>query len=301
MAKKGLEKKKNLILEALQYGCLQADLQAVEAVLSQNQPLSAEEEPSVIKRWVGELFAQFENAPRRLLAEELETKKKEAEKAIVDFAASKKAIELWDNQEALQKYIDKALFKKDKNGNQRVGFALAFMIMQKRSYQFPEQALSAASMALFGDAERMGELQGLLQANYLNITAQEETQMQGILRVFQEVLSDVKEVLPAWAFDLFTLRGRLRFSIGKTRVENLSEYNENVFLASGLTVLQAARTYLKAEDWASLADDFLKSVNDLRADVEYVWVVETFGANENHARLSTYDRAVARLAEIARG
>ena len=299
MTKKGLEKKKKLIAEALQYRCLRADIEAANAAIAENQPLQVNREAPIFKRLVGELIAQFENAPRAQMLEMLEKKKAEAEKALASFAGSKKAIELSNNPEALCKLMDKSIFKKDKNGGKRIGFALAFMLTASEAYQYPQACLASASELLFGNTEYMGELRLQLQKNYRSITAQEETQVQSVVRIFYDVLSDVREAMPSWAIDLFTLRGKLRFTHGKRRAESLLEQNENAFLAMQLTVLSEIKNGVDSAEWSVLADGLLKEIGNLRADAEYIWVIEGQERENCKARIAVYDRAVARLATIA--
>ena len=69
-------------------------------------------------------------------------------------------------------------------------------------------------------------------------------------------------------------------------------------LALKATLAKEAKQNADEEGFKSIADEFLQSVDDLRADAEYLWIIERTDAAAAKAKVSAANRFTDRIAAI---
>lgn len=299
------KKAEKLLAQNLAYLRLQGDLWAIEAELSQMQ-VQADKQPQsdIFQRFLLLIKDEIKNGLIRKNAEELEREKAQAVDAITAFENTygKKAYALAKNPEKLQKYIKKKAFKKDKNGLERVRFALAFALDGTNNYRRGSESMQVISETLFDDPAQMSTLCESLRTNFNAIRERSIVDIQtgwmkswGMLSVL--LLSDI-------AMSVTGALSLMEYVKNKKKIDQafkaISPDEMHALLAIKLTVLEEGKKVLGETEYKELIDDFLRHIDSIRSDSEYTWLVENEEIAESKERIGLCDRCIARLAQIVK-
>lgn len=286
------DKIKNLCIANLTYCRLKADLAAVELEIAGNSPVTETAESNVFKKIWNKAKTALDNEIRKKTTEELEKEKAAALKELARFESqySAKELQLAKDSVKLKKFIDKALLKKDKNGLNRVQFALSLILDTRYTYQRPMQSIQIVSDLLFDDATYMQGLYELLSKNIKYLR-------NDVIPTVDELFSLVPS-LGNVSLQSFINRQKQRDF--KASIEKLSANQVGTILAVKLTLVEKAKTLLSYEDWENLIDETLQFIGDIRADAEYRKVFTGQDDGVSDEVFSLCSSAVNRLAEIAK-
>ena len=286
------EKIKNLCMANLTYCRLKADLAAVELEIAGNGPVAEMDENNFFKKIFNKAKTVIDNEIRKKTTEELAKDKVAAKTELARFKGqySDKQLTLAGDSLKLKNVLNKALFKKDENGLERLNFALSLLLDDRYTYQRPAQSLQIVSHILFDDECYMQDLFDTLYKNfkYLHNT---------VIPSVNELLS-LAPSLGNVSLQSFINRSKQRNF--KSSLEQLSTDQVGAILAIKLTVVDKAKETLSHEEWENLVDETLGFISDVRADAEYkkVFTTEDLLAAETVFTLCAL--AVNRLAELVK-
>lgn len=296
------EKIRERIIDNLTLCRLEGDLLAVEAAIRDSAPRSASTEGSAARRFFDGLKTEIDNTLRRFHTAELSVDKERAKNALAAFRAGHKAeeLELAKDSDAFAKYINKHLFKNDRDGRGRLAFALMFAIDGKdREYQFPKESLEVVSEILFDDPKKLGRLYAQYESNFIKLHT-------GGLSDFEIGLGIGSGLGGALALSLlpFTVTGAatlisyiLKRRSAKQALASLSATEAYTTLAFGLTLIEASEG-VSESDKKEMADELLERISNIRADAEYKWAVEGESVPECREKIRACELAFKRLTEI---
>jgi hypothetical protein len=233
---------------------------------------------------------------------ELSVDKAAAEEAIKEFrkAHDEKELALAKNTDELRKYIDKKLFKNDKDGIGRLSFALVFAIDERnQEYQFPRESLEVVSEVLFDNPKTLGSVYALYKNNYEKLQKPFGSDFEvgfGLGTGLGGALA--LSLLPASVTGVVSL---ISYVMNKRAASaafaNMSPNETNAMLAFNLTLIEATNE-LSEKKRKEMIDELLESINNIRSDAEYKWLVEKEGIPECQEKIAVCDRAIARLGKI---
>ena len=299
--KRKRERIKQNIATNLTYCRLQGDLYAVEAALRDNEPKVVIDEGGPIRRLINKIINDVNNTARRCNTYALTADKAMAMKALDAFRAEHSASELKlsENTDEFASYITKKLFKKDKDGLERLSYALLFAIEERNNeYQCPEESLEVVSEILLNDPKALGRLYSTYKSNYMSIsTASTEFEKGlGLGMGFGGVIA--LSLLPIGVTGALSLieylRNRKRANIA---FATMSQGEANASLAFYLTMIEASRNI--AEDKRKeMIDELLERVTNMRADAEYQMYVELENAPECREKIRVCEATLKRLGSI---
>lgn len=300
--KRKREKVKEIIMNNLTYCRLKGDLLAVEASIRDSAPRTVYEDGSAVKRFINGIINEINNAARTLTVHELSVDKARAERALASFRAchSEKELALSENTEELKRYINKKLFKNDKDGLRRIAFALVFAIDERnQEYQCPEDSLEVVSEILFDDPKRLGHIYSLYKRNYTKILKPFPGDFESGMGLGTGLGGALAmSLLPMSVTGLLAIVGYvLNKRANNAAFANMSPSELNASLAFRLTVLEAA-TELSDKKRKEMIDELLEHVGNVRADAEYRWFVEGDNIPECREKIETCDLTLARLGKI---
>lgn len=286
------DKIKNLCIANLTYCRLKADLAAVELEIAGNSPVTETAESNFFKKIWNKAKTALDNEIRKKTTEELEKEKAAALKELARFESqySAKELQLAKDSVKLKKFIDKTLFKKDKNGLNRVQFALSLILDTRYTYQRPMESIQIVSDILFDDATYMQGLYELLSKNFKYLR-------NDVIPTMDELFSLVPS-LGNVSLQSFINRKKQRDF--KASIEKLSANQVGTILAVKLTLVEKAKTLLSYEDWENLIDETLQFIGDIRADAEYRKVFTGQDDGVSDEVFSLCSSAVNRLAELVK-
>ena len=311
MTKRKRNRIRQTIITNLTYARMQGDLLAIEAAIRDNDAKAKEEERTAAesmqemtlwqKFWNG-VKAEYRNSLKRISAIELADKRERATRDLDAFksAHSEKELRLGADPEALKKYMEKMLFKKDGDGRDRLAFALIYAIDDKHAYQFPAESLEFVSEIFFDDPKRLGALYSKFTENYVALNKSCYTEFErglgvgiglGGLATFS--------ILPAAVSGAVAL---IRYICGEVNArescEKLTAGEAYTTLAFGLTLIEASIGKASDETVRDMIDEQLEHIDSIRADAEYTWTAERNSVDECRERIAACDRAFKRLTEI---
>ena len=300
--KRKREKIRQNIIDNLTLCRLNGDLLAIEAAIRDNAPTAASDEGGIVKKFITGIFSDISNAAKAYNVRELSVKKEEAKEAIASFRASHSAsdLKISENTDEFRKYIDKHLFKKDKDGLGRVAFALVFAIDERnQSYKFPEESLEVVSEIIFDDSKKLGKLYNAYKTNFEKIQKPlvgDFGRGFGLGSSLGGIL--VRSMLPFGVTVFATVVGHyINKRIAQEAFSTMSAGETNSTLAFRLTLIEAA-VDLPEKKQKEMIDDLLTDIGNIRSDAEYRWYVEQENIPVCQEKIETCDLALARLAKI---
>ena len=300
--KRKREKIRQIITDNLTLCRLNGDLLAIEAAMRDNAPTAANEDGGPVKRFINGFFNDLSNAAKSLNVRELSIDKEKAKDAISEFRRthSESDLKMSEDLDAFRKYIDKHLFKNDKDGQGKLAFALVFAIDDRTgSYRFPEESLEVVSEILFDNNKKLDQLYGAYKRNFEKIQKPfvgdfEKgfglgTSVGGIL---------LSSILPFGVTVFATLAGNF---INKRRTQEafktMSPGETNSTLAFRLTMIEMSAD-LGEKKQKEMIDELLTDISNIRSDAEYKCYVEKDNIPECNEKIMTCDLTLARLGKI---
>ena len=297
--KRKKEKIKQNILDNLTLCRLKGDLLAVEASIRDNAPKSEpEEEGGTFKRIFNGIINEINNAARTINTRELSTDKEKAKTAVNAFRAkySENELRLSEDIEAFKKYIDKQLFKKDRDGLGRISFALMFALDDKgHEYQYPEESLEFVSEIIFDDHKRLGDLYARFKNNYISLDASTRSELKGVRKLFSTIALSLS---PMRISGVSTFSNYVLNKLGlRDALKSMTPGEAGTTLAFYLTLLEEI---IKADESKKkeAVDELLGKIDNIRADAEYKWFVEGDSIPDCQKKIEICDLAIARLGKI---
>lgn len=300
--KRKQEKIRQNIIDNLTLCRLEGDLLAVEAAIRDNQPQTANsEEGGIFKKFFGNLFCEINNMTRAANVRELSVDKEKAIEAVKKFRAthSESDLELCKNIEEFKAYINKKLFKNDKDGLGRLTFALTFALDERsQEYQFPEESLEVVSEILFDDPKKLTKVYKSYKTNYIKIQKPVTGDFENAFGFAGIGSALALSVVPMFVTGTMALIGHfVNRSAANTAFANMSVTETNAVLALRLTLIEYARELGDAKR-KEMTDSFLEMIDSLRSDAEYKWYVEGVNIPECREKIETCNLTLARLAKI---
>ena len=293
---------KDLIVKNLTYVYLKANLDAIEKEMSENEPVQIENSKNIITKVISSIACEVANGIRRKNTIELSAAKSEAIQALTAFekSVSSKDIELAKDSEKLKAFINKKMFKHDKNNLMRMQFALSFALNMVSKDSAWEDGLNAVSNVLFDDEGMMYELYKKYENNFYGIQK----------KSVDEVGYGMILGLGVWSLNAWSL---IPIGIGglaalvqhvmhkrdlKKAFENLSKDELHAYLSMKLTLIEESKGVMDEESWKTLVDETLKYLSNLRSDAEYEWLIEKQSAQTNKAKIELCNLTIDRISKI---
>lgn len=300
--KRKKEKIRQNIIDNLTLQRLEGDLYAVEAAIRDNAPKTASNEGGRIKRFINEVITEISNTVKRINTQELSVDKDKAKKALMEFRAShfEKDFEISQDTEKFRKYIDKKLFKKDRDGIAKLSFALMFALDEKeREYQCPEESLEVVSEILFDDPKRLGKLYRQYKINYEKIHSSLTSEFDRGLNLGSGLGTILAlSALPICVTGLITLVSYARNKkAASVAFKNLSASETNASLAFYLTLIEEVGGS-DEDKHREMVDELLNKIDNIRADAEYRWYVEGENIPDAKEKIELCNLTLKRLGEI---
>ena len=300
--KRKREKIRQNIIDNLTYCRLQGDLLAIEAAIRDNAPSETRTEGGLVRRFISGIFNELNNAARTFNVRELSADKEKARNALAAFRAAHREsdLKISEDLESFKKYINKHLFKNDKDGSGRLAFALVFAIDERnQSYRFPEESLEVVSEILFDDNARLGQLYNAYKNNFEKIQKPIVGDFErgfGLGSSLGGIL--VRSMLPLGVTVFATVAGHyINKKIAHEAFKTMSPGETNSTLAFRLTLIEKMPD-LTEKKKKEMIDELLSDIGNIRADAEYKWYVENDNIPECREKIETCDLALARLAKI---
>ena len=297
--KRKRERIKKTIIDNLTLCRLEGDLLAVEASIRDYAPKAASEEANPIKRFINGIINDISNTARSYMSKELAVDRERAQKALKDFrdAHDPKDLELSKDTAAFKKYIDKQLFKNDKDGRGRLAFALMFAIDGKgHEYQCPADSLEVVSEILFDDPKRIAKLYSQYEKNFLKINNNvgEFERGFGLGTGIGGALA--LSILPATVTGAYSILSYIwNKHTAKQTLKDISPSEAYTTLAFSLTLLEASKGERDVRD---MADELLEKISNIRADAEYTIAIERVNVSTCREKIRTCELAFERLTQI---
>lgn len=297
----GKKKKKQIrqnIIDNLTLCRLEGDLLAVEAAIRDNAPKSANEEGGAFKRFINGVITDINNTFRKQNVEELSVDKARAQEALRVFRAahSEKGLEISRDTEKFGKYIDKHLFKKDRDGLGKLSFALMFALDDKENeYQCPEESLEVVSEILFDDSKRLGRLYNHYRKNYEAIHQMWPSEAEGI-KGFGRALA--LAIMPLCVSGVLAAVSYAKHKKAtREAIKNMTLNETNASLAFYLTLIEEMKGADEGKK-KEMVDELLTRVSNIRSDAEYKWYVEGLDVPECKGKIELCDMTLKRLGQI---
>lgn len=295
--KRKKEKIRQNIVDNLTLCRLEGDLMAVEAAIRDNAPKAANEEGGAFRKFVNGVITEINNSIRRMNTQELSVDRAKAQNALEAFRAShsEKELELSKDLEKFRKYIDKKLFKKDRDGLAKLSFALIFALDERnQEYQCPEESLEVVSEILFDDPKKLGRLYSHYKSNYEKIHERWPSEPDGLKGVGMAL---ALALLPVCVSGVIALVGYIMHrKATREALKNMTPSETNATLAFYLTLVDEMKDNEKIR--REMVDELLKKIDNIRSDAEYTWYVEGVNIPEAKKKVELCDLATKRLGQI---
>lgn len=310
MTRRRRNKIRQQIITNLTYARMQGDLLAIDAAIRDNdtkmmQSGAAESQGQATgafrKFWNG-IKREIGNSLKKMSAMELASDRDRAQMDLNAFKSvhTPKELKLGDDPEALKKYMEKMLFKNDKDGRGRLAFALMYAIDDKHEYQRPDESLEFVSEIFFDDPKRLGVLYSQFSENYIRLNS-------NIFDDFDRGLSvgvglgglAALSVIPAAISGAVALINYI-FSANNAHnnLGKLSAGEAYTTLAFGLTLIEASIGKVPDDVMRDMIDEQLERISNIRSDAEYTWTAEKNSVEECREKIEMCARAFKRLTEI---
>lgn len=301
--KRKKERARQNIIDNLTLCRLEGDLLAVEAAIRDNAPKAeAEVEGGRIKKFVTGLVNELGNMVRVANVRELSVDKEKAKAAITEYrkAHSEKDLELSKNPEQFKAYINKTLFKNDKDGLARLTFALTFAIDERnQKYQCPEESLEVVSEILFDDPKKLGRLYNSYKNNYMKIQKPFPDEIEGALGIGTGLGGALAlSLMPLCVTGAVAVIGHLLNKKALSEAfANMNTNETNAVMALRLTLIEYSRD-LPDSKRKEMIDAFLEEISNIRSDAEYNWYVEGVNIPECREKIESCNLTLQRLSKV---
>ena len=298
---------KQNIIDNLKLCRLEGDLLAVEAAIRDRAPKSApiSDDGSTIKRimnGMSGIITEIGNAARTFTVRELSVDKERAREAINRFRDEHKDsdLSLSENISEFRKYIDKSMFKADKDELGRIAFALVFAIDDRNTeYQCPEESLEVVSEILFDSPKRLGNLYTMYKNNFAKISKPFGGEFESGLGIGATLGGALAlSLMPISVTGVAALIGYLlnKKATAET-LKTMSPGEMSATLAYRLTLIEAA-DFVDEGKRKEMIDELLEDIGNIRSDAEYKRFVEGCSIPESRDKIQTCDLTLARLGKI---
>lgn len=297
------EKIRQNITDNLTLCRLQGDLLAVEAAIRDHAPRSAPmDDQNCVRRFINGILNEITNAAKSISVRDLDAEREMAKEAIKSFLAThnEKELALAKNTDELRRYIDKKLFKNDKDGIGRLSFALVFAIDERnQEYRFPKESLEVVSEVLFDDPKRLGKIYALYKNNYEKLQKPFGSDFESGFGLGTSLGGALAlSLLPASVTGVVSLISYvINKKVASDAFANMSPRETSATLAFRLTIIEAAEN-ISEKKLKEMIDALLEDIGNIRSDAEYKWYVEGDGIPECRERIETCELALARLGKI---
>ena len=341
-----LERKEKDLYAAVNYFRVLKDLEAVEGEIAGNEPFSSDSEKSAIvnfwnKKVVNPIRKKNNvrlSSVKNEVLTEIELVKEKAAAEGADISAADGADKL---KAALEEF-----FAEDKYGLRRLFFGIRLVLERDLNFKHPEKTLEEVSLLLFGERNKLADIEADLRDNYVAIFKKPMTDVEkGILigigvfaavsvaalplglaigasssAVLTSCLAQIGHAAPyvigqgiasvtavAALASVVILGGAylgaeavkaLKVKELKEAFRKLSAKDLSMIFAIKATVIQHARKVISEDNMKEVLDDCLKQISDLRADAEYMLIVEKLNAEQSREKISACNRLTQRLADI---
>ncbi len=293
---------KELVVKNLTYIYLKANLDSIEKEMSENEPVQIENSKNIITKVISSIACEVANGIRRKNTMELSVAKSTAIQAMSAFekSVSEKDLELAKNRDKLKAFINKKMFKRDKNNLMRMQFALSFAISRITAGGEWEKGLDEVSSVLFDDEGMMYELYKKYENNFYGIQKKAVDEVgYGVLLGLGVWTLNAWSLIPIGIGGLATLIQHLIHKRDlKKAFENLSKDELHAYLSMKLTLIEESRSTMAEEEWKALVDETLKYLSNLRSDAEYEWLIEKLDGATNKAKIELCNLTIDRIAKI---
>ena len=296
--KRKKEKIRQNIIDNLTLARLEGDLLAVEAAIRDNAPKVQSEEGGPVRRFLNTVINDIGNTVRRYNTQELSVDKENAQSALREYRArfNPKELKLADDQDEFRRYIKKHLFKKDRDGMERISFALIFAIDEKnQEYQCPEESLEVVSEILFEDPKRLGRLYSRYRKNFEAIYKPWPSEADGCQSLGRALAIALMPICVTGVFAAVSYALHKRATA--EAFKEMTPGETNASLAFYLTLIEEMDDATQAKK-KEMIDELLKKLDNIRSDAEYRWYAEGENAPECRRRIEVCDLALARLGKI---
>lgn len=224
-------------------------------------------------------------------------------KSIEEFnGKNEKVMPKEEAEEAVQR-----MFENDSYGLAKLMFATSIILDDEYPFEYVSEGLAEVSMILYGDEKVLPEIKKQLEDNYRHLS------LKSIANTEQGVLAAISVALFGLTIAVAPVVAVASAAVGAVAAHELLTKNKEkikeefkksssetnaYYLALQLTYIQRIKNSLSEDDFKEELDSILKSVNELKADLDYYLFVEKESANENKAKLDSFHKFDDRLVEI---
>lgn len=316
--------KSNELLDSLYFYRLKIDLDITEEKLKENELLDLDKSKNAIVRFWNK------NIENSLRSDELkkhnENKAKILQK-VDNFMQKHKNFDysFTNSEQSLKKYIDE--FLKAENGQfSRINLAL-LSILQNKEFIYSKQSIESISKVLFCDKTKINEIEKDLEKNYLKIagkTSYDEIGKKVLLGIGLATafscfglglwasvgisILDIAGVSALYALLVVGASGIIYKLIDSGKKDDiliefrkLSSEDVGAMFAVRATLIEEAKKYMTQVEFNEFLDSSLKLISDLRADTEYLLLVEKQNVEESKKKIKTFNNLTNRLSTIIVG
>ena len=298
--------KNTQLLSALTLYRFERELKMVEEVIEANKQVPTKTESKIMQITIDNTV----NAYRRMKTQKFSDKKKICQDNIAAFRekCDKEGIELPETSEENLRQLIAQAFEDDVYGLQKICFVI-ICSLQSNSEEFiyGDKTLEDISVLLFDDESRIKVINEKFYQNFKEISNGSfwERNMKWLIGVGISMLI-------ALVFGSAFFGGAALLGLGGLAISELVKYekvkeafrqlkpNDTAALfAMKATLLDFGIPAMGADRGKKELDECLSSLNDLRADLEYMLIVEKSDKENNKKKIQFCNRFVDHLAVIA--
>ena len=212
------------------------------------------------------------------------------------------------SKEAAESAI-KILFEKDKYGSAKLFFAASIVIDDEYKYEYVNEGLEEVSLALFDKKETLPEIKKQIEENYnaigsKSIQSIEANVLLALTVAWFGVLLPFAPLVAAVPIAVVAITQHDVLSGNKDRIKEefkKSSSEKNAFyLALQCTYIQRLKknTSIKEDEFKEELDSILKSINELKSDLDYYLFVENESTKDNIAKNKAFHKFDERLVKV---
>jgi len=313
------EIKKNYLVEVLHYYRLKKDLEFTEEKIEANQLLEInDKQNALVKFW----NKNIENFVRSDELKKHNANKESIEKRITELLNDNIEFDFdeYSSENKIHEYIEEQM-SKDESGLLRINLAL-LTILNNKEFINQEKTKEEISKLLFNNQNRIKGLEKKLEKNYLKIcgkTSFDEVGKKVLLGIgLAMAFTFLGSGFIAGASFVEALHGSLIFSamvvggsalvykiIDSDNKDNiikefrkLSADDTGAMFALRATLIEESKEIMNKNEFDEFLDSSLKYVSDLRADTEFMLLVEKKDVDETKKKVKIFDNWTSRLTSI---
>jgi hypothetical protein len=199
-----------------------------------------------------------------------------------------------------------SLFKDDKYGLAKLVFATSIILDIEYEYKYVEEGLQEVSQILYGDKDTLLKIKKSFEENYSSINSKplNNEQIKALL-VTGTVLGVMIAVAPFIAIVPVAVASVTAACLISENEKSIKEeFKESSpektasYLALQCTYIQRMRESLSEDEIKEELDALLKSVDSIKADLDYYLFVERESIKENKEKLKIFHRFDDRLVKV---